>query len=197
MRRIGLMLAFLGACGGSQSGTAATGTDRSKVSSLEEELEETRTALKKEKAARTDAEQALADQRTKCAAQVQEAMARAAPAAPPTLATPATPTTLVPGPATQPAPASQPALVAAKPVPARVTEKSAMGGSVRLILSAGANRGITTGWTGQLFEGKGTKVIARFKITKVSANESEGLVLSTTIQAIGANDRVELSAPTP
>src|SRR5262249_36617297 len=134
------------------------------------------------------------DQRAKCAAQVQEAMARAAAAPPAAPAAPATPTPPVAGPATQPAPASQPAPVVAK-VPARVTEKSAMGGSVRLILSAGASRGVTTGWTGQLFEGKGTKVIAKFKITKVSANESEGLVLSTTIQAIGANDRVELSAP--
>ncbi len=189
MRRRWLVLILAGACGGSQP-SAASGSDNRKISTLEDQLDDARNALKKERASHAQAEQAVAEANAKCAAQVAAATKAAPPPAP---ALPPVP----PAPATQPVPVPPPGPAAPKPIAARVTEKTATGPNVRLIVGAGRNRGVAVGWSGQLFAGKTDKVVARFKITAVRENESEAIVTGTTIQGIGTNDRVELLAPAP
>jgi hypothetical protein len=188
MRRLSFALVILAlSCGGSQE-NAATGSDKRKISTMEDQLDDARADLAKEKAARTQAEQQLAVAQAQCAAQVAAAKAAAPPPAlPPPPGTPGAPDVGAP---VMPPPPAPP-----KPVQARITEKNVLGNGVRLILSAGRKRGVAANWTGQVFQGKTQKVVATFKITTVREDESEGVTKDGNLSTLGSNDRVELSAP--
>jgi hypothetical protein len=206
MRRPSFVLAILvsvasvaGAtsCGGSQE-NAASGSDKRKISTMEDQLEDARADLAKEKAARTAAEQQLATEKAQCVAQVAAAKAAAPPPAfPPPPGAPGAPGVPgVPGAPDVGAPGMPPPPAPPKPVQARITEKNvAGGGGVRLILSAGRKRGVAANWTGQVFQGKSSKVIGTFKITVVREDESEGVTKDANLSTLGTSDRVELTAP--
>jgi hypothetical protein len=194
MRFAWLGIVVLCSCGGGQQSVERSGSEVRKISDLENQLEDAQSSLQREKAARLAAEQALAEAKAKCAAQV----AAAAAAPPPVPVAPPSPLTSATGmtPAGTPDTAAlPPPPVAPKPVAARITERTSTGSGVRLVIGAGANRGVAVGWSGNVLQGKTTKVLMRFKVTKVRPAESEAVVAGTTLEAVGANDRVELLAP--
>jgi hypothetical protein len=189
MRHLLCVILLAGACGGGQaSGPSKGGSDR-KIADLENQLEDAQASLTKEKTARATAEAQLAETKAKLAAAEAKAAAAApaatpgAPATPPVAAVPP-----VPDPAAPPPPP--------KPVSARITEKKSTGTGVRVTIGAGTNRGVAVGWTGNIFQGKSSKLLTKFKIIAVREGECEGQVpANMTLDTIGTNDRVELLAP--
>jgi len=191
MRHIWLVLTLAGACGGGGAATDTGAGSARKIADLENQIDGLKESLAKEKAARATAEAQVTETKAKLAAAEAKAAAAApaagaapgAPGGPPVAAVPP-----VPDPAAPPPPP--------KPVAARITEKKSTASGVRVTIGAGTNRGVAVGWTGNVFQGKSSKVLTKFKVTAVREAECEGQIPpGMTLDVFTGNDRVELLAP--
>lgn len=196
MRHIWLVLVVViwAACGGGGAAKDTGAGSGRKIADLENQLEDTQASLAKEKAAHAAVDAELAQTKAKLAA--AEAQVKAASAAPPAgAAAPGTPggppiaaVPPVPDPAVPPPPP--------KPVAARITEKKSTGSGIRVTIGAGTNRGVAVGWSGNVFQGKGSKLLTKFKVVAVREGECEGQIPpGMTLDVLTGNDRVELLAP--
>jgi len=194
MRQLWLVVTIaglVGACGGGGAKDTSAGSGR-KIADLENQIDELKDSLAKEKAAhaqvdgelaQTKAQLAAAEAKVKAAAAAPPGAAPGAPGAPPVAAVPP-----VPEPAAPPPPP--------KPVSARITEKKSTASGVRVTIGAGTNRGVAVGWTGNVFQGKGSKLLTKFKVVAVREAECEGQIPpGMTLDVLTGNDRVELLAP--
>src|SRR5262249_41556386 len=83
-----------------------------------------------------------------------------------------------------------------KPVSARITEKKSTASGIRVTIGAGTNRGVAVGWSGNVFQGKGSKLLTKFKVVAVREGECEGQIPpGMTLDVLTARHRAEPPAP--
>ncbi|HRC55289.1 MAG TPA: hypothetical protein PKU97_05155 [Kofleriaceae bacterium] len=84
------------------------------------------------------------------------------------------------------------------PTYATVLRTEAIGEGSRIVVSAGAEKGVKPGWIGEVLKGGSDSPLegGRFKVASVRTRESIGTV-TLTPDTLKANPRVRLSAPSP
>ena len=182
-------LIWAGACGGGGAAQDTGAGSARKIADLENQIDSLKETLAKEKAAHATVDGQLAETKAKLAAAEAKAAAAAPPAgAPGAPGAPVAAVPPVPDPAAPPPPP--------KPVSARITEKKSTASGIRVTIGAGTNRGVAVGWSGNVFQGKGSKLLTRFKVIAVREGECEGQIPpGMTLDVLTGNDRVELLAP--